>query len=61
LGKSVHHNRPGKKHNTGFGLPPIAVTNINKKKHSKAQNSAKLGMIRNKPLTPTHKDMLALD
>jgi len=26
LGKSVHLNRPGKKHNSGFGLPPIAVT-----------------------------------
>jgi len=24
LGKSVHPNRPGKKHNSGFGLPPIA-------------------------------------
>ena len=29
LGKSVHLNLPGKKQNSGFGLPPIAVTNIN--------------------------------
>jgi len=28
LGKSVHLNRPGKKHNSDFGLPPIAVTKI---------------------------------
>jgi len=28
---SVHLNRPGKKHSSGFGLPPIAVTEINKK------------------------------
>jgi len=32
LGKSVHLNLPGKKHNTGFGLPPIAVPKIYKKK-----------------------------
>jgi len=32
LGKSVRLNRPGKKHNSGFGLPPIAVTKI-KVKH----------------------------
>jgi len=32
LGKSVHLNRPGKKHNSGLGLPPIAVAKINKKK-----------------------------
>jgi len=32
LGKSVHLNRPGKKHNSGFGLPPIAVTKINNNK-----------------------------
>ena len=25
MGKSVHLNRPGKKHNSGLGLPPIAV------------------------------------
>jgi len=31
LGKSVHLNRPGQKHNSGFGLPPIAVTKIYKK------------------------------
>jgi len=30
LGKSVHLNRPGKKHNSGFGLPLIAVTKIKK-------------------------------
>ena len=36
LGKSVHLNRPGKKHNSGFGLPPIAVTKINKKKRYSA-------------------------
>jgi len=28
LGKSVHLNRPGKKHNSGFGLPPIAAVNF---------------------------------
>jgi len=32
LGKSVHLNRPGKKHISGFGLPPIAVTKNSKKK-----------------------------
>ena len=32
LGKSVHLNRPGKKHNPGLGLPPTAVTKIKKKK-----------------------------
>jgi len=32
LGMSAHLNRPGKKHNSGFGLPPIAVTKVNKKK-----------------------------
>jgi len=26
LGKSIHLNRPGKKHNSGFRLPPIVVT-----------------------------------
>jgi len=31
LGKSVHLNCPGKKHNSGFGLPPIAVIKIVKK------------------------------
>jgi len=31
LGKSVHLNRPGKKHNPDLGLPPIAVTKITKK------------------------------
>jgi len=31
LGKSVHLNHPGKKHNSGFGLLPIAFTKINKK------------------------------
>jgi len=36
LGKSVHLNRPGKKHNSGFGLPPIAVT---KKKCLPIENS----------------------
>jgi len=34
LGKSVHLNHPDKKHNSGFGLPPIAVTKINKKKNT---------------------------
>jgi len=33
LGKSVHPNRPGKKRSSGFGLPPIAVTKINKTNH----------------------------
>jgi len=28
LGKSVHLNCPGKKQNSGFGLPPIVVTKI---------------------------------
>ena len=32
LGKSVHFNLPGKKHNSGFGLPPIAVTKIYQKR-----------------------------
>jgi len=32
LGKGVHLNRLGKKHSSGFGLPPIAVTKINKQK-----------------------------
>jgi len=32
LGKSVHLNRPGKKHNSGFGLSPTAVTKIKLKK-----------------------------
>jgi len=32
LGKSVHLNRPGKKHNSGFGLLPTALTKIKKKK-----------------------------
>jgi len=32
LGKSVHLNCPGMKHNSGFGLPPIAVTKITKKR-----------------------------
>jgi len=31
LGKSVHLNYPSKKHNSGFGLPPIAVIKIVKK------------------------------
>jgi len=31
LGKSVHLNRPGEKHNSGFGLPQIPVTKITKK------------------------------
>jgi len=35
LGKSVHLNRPGKKHNSGFGLLPTAVTKIKKKKKKK--------------------------
>jgi len=29
LGESVHLKRRGKKHNSGFGLPPIAVTKKN--------------------------------
>jgi len=29
LGKSVHLNRPGKKHNSGFGLSPFAVAKKN--------------------------------
>jgi len=33
LGKSVHLNRPGKKHNSGFGLPRITVTKINNKRN----------------------------
>jgi len=32
LGKSVRLNRPSKKHNSGFGLPPTAGSKINKKK-----------------------------
>jgi len=32
LGKSVHLNRPGKKDNSSFGLPPIEVTKTNNKK-----------------------------
>jgi len=35
FGKSVHLNRPGKKHNSGFGLPPIAVTKNKIKKNKK--------------------------
>jgi len=31
LGKNVRLNRPGKKHNSGFSLPPITVTKLNKK------------------------------
>jgi len=31
LGKNVHLNCPSKKHNSVFGLLPIAVTKINKK------------------------------
>jgi len=30
FGKSVHLNRPGKKHNSGVGLPLFAVTKIKK-------------------------------
>jgi len=30
LGKSVHLNCPGKKHNLGFGLPLITVSKIKK-------------------------------
>jgi len=30
LGKSGHLNRPGKKHNSGLGLLPIAVAKVNK-------------------------------
>jgi len=37
LGKSVHLNRPGKKHNSGFGLPPIAVTKNLKKQQQKTK------------------------
>ena len=29
LGESVNLNRPGKKHNSGYGLPLIAVTKTN--------------------------------
>jgi len=32
LGKSGHLNRPGKKRNSGFGLPSIAVTKKSTKK-----------------------------
>jgi len=32
LGKSVHLNRPGKKHHSGFGLPLTAVTKVDKQK-----------------------------
>ena len=39
LGTSVHINRPGKKHISGFGLPPIAVTKINNKKKGKINRS----------------------
>jgi len=31
LGETIHLNRPGKKHNSGLGLLPIAITKINKK------------------------------
>jgi len=34
LGKNVHLNRPGKKQKSGFGLHPIAVTNIILKKNA---------------------------
>jgi len=37
LGKSVHLNRPGKKHNSGLDLPPIAVTKVNKKRKNTIQ------------------------
>jgi len=37
LGKNVHLNRPGKKQKSGFGLHPIAVTNIILKKTHKFQ------------------------
>jgi len=37
LGKSVHLNRPGKKHNSGFGLPPIAINKKMNKKTTKTQ------------------------
>jgi len=33
LVKGIHLNRPGKKHNSNFGMLPIAVTKINKKDH----------------------------
>jgi len=35
LGKSVHLNRPGKKHNSGLGLPPASVAKIDKKRKKK--------------------------
>jgi len=34
MGQSVHLNRPGEKQISGLGLPPIAVTKINKKQNS---------------------------
>jgi len=41
LGKSIHLNRPRKKHNSGFDLLPIAVTEIKKRKLHGASLSAK--------------------
>jgi len=40
IGKSVHLNRPGKKHNSGWGLPPIAVAKTNKKQKKQQRHSS---------------------
>jgi len=39
MGKSVYLNHPGKKHNSGFGLPPISVTKIHTKNNGFAVTS----------------------
>jgi len=44
LGKSVHLNRPGKKRNSGLGLPPIAVTKITKKKDANCGANAEINI-----------------
>jgi len=42
LGKSVRSNSPGKKHNSGFGLLPIAVTRIKLRKTSQFSAGSQL-------------------
>jgi len=55
LGKSVHLNCPGKKHNSGFGLPLITVSKI-KKKHDLKQ--AAVTVITSQKTAFRHRELL---